>query len=185
MLKVKCKDVYCFIILFVFFFFVSVFALHKTIGLSVYHSLTRSAPRGVYVGSRLGLDDLHINDYVIARQPFAVGRLEKGHLLLKMVKALPGEEYVVTEDYVELHGQRYVMNREYSKYGIPFIPPGRYVLDDESYFLLNLPPTSFDSRSLGPFRKDLLVAKARMLINYETLLQNWVSLERWWNRDGT
>lgn len=181
---IRLKYVYQFCILFVLFLLVSVFVLHKTVGLTMYHSLTFSAPRGVYVGSRIGLDDLHINDYVVARQPFSVGKFEKGHLLLKMVKALPGEEYVVTEDYVDLHGQRYIMNRKFAKYGIPFIAPGHYVLDNDSYFLLNLPPDSFDSRSLGPFKKDLLVAKVRMLINYEVLLDHWVALERWWNRRG-
>lgn len=172
-----CK---CLMVL-VFAVFVSLYALHKSVGLCVFENSTLSAPRGIYIASRVGMDDLHVSDLVLVRLPFAVGRLPAGHLLLKHVKGFPGDEYEVTEQALILHGHSYPITHGMEKYGIPYLKKGNYVISDGFYLFLNVVPVSFDGRYLGPLPSEAIAGKAYLLVNYETLYKKYMAVRGWFH----
>lgn len=180
--RIRFRDVSRFVVLFVLLFIGSVLFFHKVFGFTVYEALTFSAPRGLYAGSRIGLDNVSVGDYIVVRMPRAVARFPEGHLLLKQVKGLPGDTYEVTKDALLLHGHSYPIHHGFEKEGIPYMKEGEFVLGDNEYLFLNLPSDSFDCRYLGPLGKEVMVARTVRVVNYEVLLDSCNRLKRWWGR---
>ncbi len=182
--KLTFRHVACFVILFVLLFF-GIFALfHHFIGLTVYQNLTFSAPRGLYMGSRFGIDDLHVSDYVVITLPRDIGAAKKGKKLLKQVKGLPGDTFEVTEKFLVLHGHEYPLDRSYKS--VPQIPLGRHVVPEGKYMFINPVDFSFDCRYMGPLGKSEIVAKVVPVLNYEILYARYMALKGWWEhgKDG-
>ncbi len=134
------------------------------VGKLFYINSTDSAPRGIYLISIN--QNLHYGDYVIVALPVDVPKLhvEKGFLLLKQVRGFPGDEYLVSDDALELCGKAYKI---FQQEGLPQLETGERQVPDNEMLLLNDREISFDSRYLGPISKDLIVKKVELLVPYE------------------
>jgi len=133
-------------------------------GKLLYINSTDSAPRGIYMMSLN--QKLHYGDYVIVSLAVDVPKLhvERGFLLLKQVRGFPDDEYLVTDDALEIRGKRYKI---FHQEGLPELDAGEKQVPENEMLLLNDVELSFDSRYLGPIQKDLIVKKVDLLIPYE------------------
>lgn len=129
-----------------------------------YVNHTASAPRGLYLALPV---EPSYGDYVNVSCPEDVPPLaEKGELLLKRLRGLPGDVYVVNDDALFLNGEYYPLFR--AKY-LPMLPKGTYTVPDGYYFLLNDHPRSFDSRYLGPIAREQVHSKMILLLDYDSV----------------
>jgi len=137
------------------------------VGKLFYINVTDSAPRGIYMVSLN--QNLHYGDYVIVSLPVDVPKLhvEKGFLLLKQVRGLPGDGYVVSDDVLEIHGEAYKI---FHQEGLPELDDGERQVPDNEMLLLNNMECSFDSRYMGPISKKLIVKKVDLLLSYEPFI---------------
>ena len=137
------------------------------VGKLFYSNATDSAPRGIYLVSLN--QNLHYGDYVIVSLPVDVPKLhvEKGFLLLKQVRGLPGDEYTVSDHALEIRGETYKI---FHQEGLPELETGEKQVPENEMLLLNDRELSFDSRYLGPIFKALIVKKVELLLSYEPLI---------------
>ena len=127
-----------------------------------YVNHTASAPRGLYLA--LSVEPSY-GDYVNVSCPKDVPPLAtKDELLLKRLRGVPGDVYVVTDDALFLNGEYYPLF--HAKY-LPILPKGTYTVPEGYYFLLNDHPKSFDSRYLGPIAKERVHSKMILLLDYD------------------
>lgn len=132
-----------------------------------YINTTDSAPKGIY---KVSLNqNLHYGDYVIVSLPVDVPKLyvEKGFLLLKQVQGFPGDEYMVSNDALEIRGKEYKI---FHQEGLPELAVGERKVPEDEMLLLNDMELSFDSRYLGPISKELIVKKVELLLPYEPFI---------------
>lgn len=124
---------------------------------------TPSCPRGVYLN--LPVWHLSRNDYVTITCPDDYPPLaEKGRVLIKRVKAMPGDTYRVLTNNMEIGNEVYpIYQLEY----LPQLEKGTYTVPEGSYLFLNDMPYSFDSRYMGPISKDHILHKEILLINLD------------------
>lgn len=159
MSRKTCK----FIVLSVIGICILLFFLRCCMGVLFFENRTSSAPRGIYVRS---FGALRYEDYVVVSLDRDVASLKEGSLLLKRVKGFPGDVYVIKDRMLEIRGQ---MFRLKDIKGLPKLRSGSYIVPDGEVLLINDATDSFDSRYLGPLRRDRVQAKVRILVPYETL----------------
>ena len=133
---------------------------------------TPSCPRGIYM--HVPYSSLSRNDYVTVYCPETYAPLvEKGHVLLKRVKALPGDSYEVSDDTMIIHNEIFPIY--HLKY-LPQLVDGKYTVPSGYCLFLNDMRYSFDSRYIGPISQDLILHKEILLINYDffnAMYQKW------------
>ena len=137
------------------------------VGKLFFTNVTNSAPRGIY---RVSLNqNLQYGDYVIVSLPIDVPKLhvEKGFLLLKQIRGFPGDVYTVSDDALEIHGERYKI---FHQEGLLELAVGERKVPENEMMLLNDMDLSFDSRYLGPISKALIVKKVELLLSYEPFI---------------
>lgn len=151
-----------------FVFLIMAIALISSVtGKLFYQNLSPSAPFGLYV---VAPDQrIEYGDYVIVSLPVDVPALnvKKGFSLLKKVQGFPGDSYNVDSNGTSIRGRHY---RSFSRPGLPVVAPGTYTVPDDSMLFLNDPEDSFDSRYLGPVKKNQIVKKVILLVPYEPFL---------------
>lgn len=127
-----------------------------------YVNHTASAPRGLYLALPL---QPSYGDYVNVSCPRDVPPLaKKGELLLKRLRGVPGDVYIVSDDAMYINGTYYPLF--HSGY-LPQLAKGTFTVPDGYYFLLNDHPKSFDSRYLGPIAKEQVHSKMVLLLDYD------------------
>ena len=90
----------------------------------------------------------------------------KGMCLLKKIKGMPGDPYVISEDHLTLRAHEYpIYHMDY----LPQLTPGSYTVPDHQYLFLNDTRFSFDSRYIGPVSKANIQAHVILLIDYEEI----------------
>lgn len=129
-----------------------------------YVNRTASAPCGIYM--RCLDDTLKYDDYVVVALDRDVAALKEGYLLLKQVKGFPGDVYIVDNRGVTIRGQFFPVKPARQ---LPQLKKGAYIVPKDSCLLLNGTDESFDSRYLGPMKRDRIRAKVRMLLPYGPL----------------
>lgn len=146
----------------------------------LYENLTTSAPRGIYYKT---LDQkLDRGDYAIIALPVDLPAYErkKGYLLLKKAALLAGEKYEITADRLITLDSETRELREYSlvrSKHLPQLAPGSYKVPYKAYLFLNEPENSLDSRYLGPIGKNHVIAKVKLLLDYDCLAEQLKSLD--------
>lgn len=124
---------------------------------------TPSCPRGVYLN--LPVWFLSKNDYVTVTCPKTYAPLaEEGQVLIKRVKAMPGDTYRVLPNNMEIGKEIFPI---YQLDYLPQLDVGTYTVPDGCYLFLNDMPYSFDSRYMGPISGDHILHKEILLINLD------------------
>lgn len=139
------------------------FSLRCFSGELFFENRTASAPQGIYLRS---FGELSYDDYVIAALDRDVAALKEGYLLLKRVKGFPGDVYIVNKRGLNVRGQFFPVKQVR---GIPHLKDGAYIVPAGTCLLLNDSDESFDSRYLGPVKRDRIRAKVKMLLPYGPL----------------
>ena len=124
---------------------------------------TPSCPRGVYLNIPVWF--LSKNDYVTVTCPKTYAPLAvEGQVLIKRVKAMPGDTYRVLPNNMEIGKEIFpIYQLEY----LPQLDVGTYTVPDGCYLFLNDMPYSFDSRYMGPISGDHILHKEILLINLD------------------
>lgn len=158
-MKIKCFMAFILSLFLLLFLMGPVFHLF-------YYNKTASVPRGIYL-KLAGMPSR--GDYVIASCPKAYPPLTyEGMSILKKISGLPGDTYIVTDDYLYLDKTKAkypIFHKDY----LPKLNPGNYSVPPTMYLLLNDMPYSFDSRYMGPISESQIVSKATLLIDYDYL----------------
>ena len=114
--------------------------------------------RGHYAASCLTPE---IAQYGIAREYLAQGTCGTGTVrVLKMIKGIPGDHFVVKDRFLELNGYSYcIMNKDSSKRALRvFYKQKEGFLDKGEYILLSdFAKNSWDSRYWGPVNIEFIL----------------------------
>jgi len=112
----------------------------------LYLNTSESTVRGLYVVRPAGT--LSVGDMVIVPLPQDVAGLERGTRMLKQVRGVAGDEYLVAGDTFYVSGESYPIMRHPL---LPELVQGVHVVSDGRLVLLNSHRLSLDSRYLGEF----------------------------------
>jgi conjugative transfer signal peptidase TraF len=117
----------------------------------IYMKIKGIPQRGDYVASCLTQE---IAQYGIDRRYLAKGNCDTGTVrVLKMIKGLPGDHFVVKNGFLSLNGDSYlIMDKDSSGRTLKvFYKPNEGVIDQGKYILLSdFSKNSWDSRYWGP-----------------------------------
>ena len=130
----------------------------------VIYNGSASAPIGWYGAQE---NNIREGDYVLTWLPKKAQKLaiERAYLppnvpLLKRVFALSGDHICVRNDTLFVNGSAVSQVQKYDSLGRELLAwNGCRDLKSHEYFLLQDHPNSFDSRYLGPVKRDLIVTK--------------------------
>ena len=152
-----------FIVLLLFMILAGSYSLGKPL---LYFNTTDSTTRGIYVVSLS--NTYEYDDFYVVRLNQTYNNLKQGQLLLKQIKGKPGDIYISRYDHMDLNGVRYNISNDKR---LPHMPYGSYMVPDEHYLMLNMTEDSFDGRYMGPTKKEHLVQKVWLLVNYDKIIQ--------------
>ena len=152
-----------FIVLLLFMILAGSYSLGKPL---LYFNTTDSTTRGIYVVSLS--NTYEYDDFYVVRLNQTYNNLKQGQLLLKQIKGKPGDIYISRYDHMDLNGVRYNISNDKR---LPHMLYGSYMVPDEHYLMLNMTEDSFDGRYMGPTKKEHLVQKVWLLVNYDKIIQ--------------
>ena len=151
-----------------------------------FNIFTHSLPYGVYIrieGSPQNGDyaatclTQEIAQYGIARGYLAQGNCATGTVLvLKRIKGLPGDHFIVQNGSLELNGYSYrIMDKDSSGRALRiFYDQKKGVLDKGEYILLSdFVKNSWDSRYWGPTRIQFLLKPLWIFYQYKQKTRNY------------
>ena len=129
----------------------------------LYVNITPSAPMGIYIKS--WSQELTPQAYVLVNENHRLDRFythtqtQPPRFLLKHIAGMPNDTMEVTATSVIIRGDIYP-TLAYSSKGVPLmhLPEGRYVLQNDEYFVANHPNRSYDSRYFGPVSRNEIQA---------------------------
>lgn len=142
-----------------------------------YVNNTPSTARGIYVW--IPSFSLKKGDMMIMKLPRKYGKMKKDDLFLKHIAGVPGDTYVVTDDYLEIDGVKYPLQKQ------SFLPQqwrGNYTISDYKYLMLNEAPDSFDGRYFGVVHHKYLLKRVIMFLNFEKVNEYYLAYKKF---DGT
>ena len=129
-----------------------------------YTNNTKSADRGIYMW--IPSFSISKGNMMTVSLPRTYGKMEKGHLLLKFIRGLPGDEYIVTDEYLKIDGVEYPFVKDKR---VPKLKPGTYKIPEGKYLALNDVHDSFDGRYFGLVDKTLVHKRIVMFLNFEDM----------------
>lgn len=167
------------IIVFLFFSFLCIFKIIKLPAL-VYFNSSPSLPVGVYVRVPLK-NPLERDGLVVVKVPkemhkYIYGRnwLKKNTPLLKMVYALPGDTYTISDEAIFVNGEFVGEIYRQDKTGLPLPEIRGTFTVKEGYFLPMSAryPDSFDGRYFGQISQNEIIAEVKPLF----IFPNWLEV---------
>ena len=135
----------------------------------IYMRIKGAPQRGDYAASCLPQE---IAQYGISRHYLAQGNCDTGTVrVLKMIKGIPGDHFVVKNGFLELNGNFYrIMDKDSSGRALnTFYKQKQGVLDKGKYILLSdFVKNSWDSRYWGPVSIEFLLKPLWIFENVKT-----------------
>lgn len=103
-------------------------------------------------------------DLVIAKLPDMIQT--DAPFIFRQITGTPGETFVITENALVMDGNEYVISHHNPNF--PELIKATYTIPEDCFLLLNGLSPSLDSRYLGPFPKERILYKVKLLIPFGT-----------------
>ena len=145
----------------VFFVYVGIVLVN---GKVFYTTNTKSADRGIYMW--IPSFSITKGNMMAVALPRDYGKLKKGFILLKIVRGIPGDTFVVTDDYLKVDDTEYPLMKNPA---LPKLSKGTHKIPEGKYLMLNDVHDSFDGRYIGLIEQKNIQKRVVMFLNFEYL----------------
>ena len=167
------KNKYKSIVITAFVIFLLYIIIILVSGKVFYTNNTKSAERGIYMW--IPSFSITKGNMMTVSLPRAYGNFEKGHLLLKFIRGVPGDEYVITDDFLKIDGVEYPFVKDKR---VPKLKSGTYKIPEGKYLALNDVHDSFDGRYFGLVDEKDVHKRVVMFLNFEDINSSYLAFQK-------
>lgn len=124
----------------------------------------RISPTGIYYRVPEIHSSYNKGDLVIAKLPDMIQT--DTPFIFRRIAGMPGETFTINENALVIDGNEYVIFR--GNPNLPELTKATYTIPEDCFLLLNNRAPCMDSRYLGPFPKERILYKVKLLIPLDT-----------------